>query len=270
MTKISTSMAMIGTFFLWMFWPSFNAGIFPLNQFEKSLVISNTILSLAGSCLSAIVASILIRKNRKIDIEDVLNATLAGGVIIGAPAGVLTNSGGAIAIGFIGGAISTLCFAKLGPKLKECMRLDDTCGVHNLHGIPGILGGLISAIVVRAYHADPMDENIQTFLTFYSTNNGAMSLADQSGIQVACTFISLAIAIAAGFIVGVIIRCFINFENDELYEDGIYFAVPDEAEEEVHKATDPLKVSSPQKKLLPPIEKPSEIVFNASNSNLVE
>ena len=148
---------MIGTLFLWMFWPSFNAGVFPENQFEKSLVITNTVLSLTGSCIAAIVASVLIRDNYKIDIEDVLNATLAGGVIIGAPSGVLTNLAGAIAIGFIGGFVSTLCFAKLGPKLKEAITLDDTCGVHNLHGIPGILGGIFSAIVIAAYQSQPMD-----------------------------------------------------------------------------------------------------------------
>ena len=62
--------------------------------------------------------SIFLRKDSKIDMEDVLNASLAGGVIIGAPSSVLTNIGGALAIGFIGGAVSSLCFAKLTPKLK--------------------------------------------------------------------------------------------------------------------------------------------------------
>ena len=50
--------------------------------------------------------------------EDILNATLAGGVIIGASSSVLTNIGGALGIGFIGGAVSSLCFIKLTPKLK--------------------------------------------------------------------------------------------------------------------------------------------------------
>ena len=67
-SKVSTTLAMIGTLFLWMFWPSFNAGVFPENQFEKSLVIANTVLSLTGSCIAAIVASILVREDNKIDI----------------------------------------------------------------------------------------------------------------------------------------------------------------------------------------------------------
>ena len=95
--------------------------------------------------------SILIRKNGRMDIEDILNASLAGGVIIGAASGVLTNPGGAIAIGFIGGAVSTFGFARLGPKLKSSFGLDDTCGVNNLHGIPGFLGGIFSAIIIAAY-----------------------------------------------------------------------------------------------------------------------
>ena len=172
--------------------------------------------------------SILIRKEGKIDIEDVLNASLAGGVIIGAPSGLLTNPGGALAIGFIGGAVSSLCFAKLGPKLKECIHLDDTCGVHNLHGIPGVLGGILSAIVVGAYQSQPMDENIRSFLAFYETNSGAKNLADQAGIQIAATFISVGIGIVSGLIVGAILRCSISLRDDEVYEDRLYFAVPEE------------------------------------------
>jgi ammonium transporter Rh len=102
---------MIGTFFLWMFWPSFNAGIFPENAFQKSLIISNTIIALTGSCLATFITSGLIHE--KFSIEDILNATLAGGVAIGAPSGVVANPGIALTIGIIAGAISTLCFSKL-------------------------------------------------------------------------------------------------------------------------------------------------------------
>jgi len=39
-----------------------------------------------------------------------LNATISGGVIIGASAGLLINSGGALLIGFFAGVVSTLCY----------------------------------------------------------------------------------------------------------------------------------------------------------------
>jgi ammonium transporter Rh len=39
----------------------------------------------------------------------------------------------------------------LTPYLQDKFGLYDTCGVHNLHGIPGILGGIVSAIVAAAF-----------------------------------------------------------------------------------------------------------------------
>lgn len=215
-------------------------------------------LSLTGSCFAAIIMSVIVRKENKVDMEDVLNATLAGGVIIGAPSGLLTNPGGAIAIGFIGGAVSSLCFAKLGPKLKDCLGLDDSCGVHNLHGIPGILGGLFSAIVVAAYQSMPMDANIQGFLSFYETNSDAKSLSSQAGIQVAGTFISLGIGIGAGLVGGFFMRIGTVLQSDQVYDDSVFFEVPDDDHVELNE----YKVSgskvmdsrvSPGKKLLPPI-----------------
>lgn len=82
--------------------------------------------------------------------EDVLNATLAGGVIIGASADLITAPVGAIIVGIIGGIVSTIGFRKLKPILQDRIALNDTCGVHNLHGLPGVLGGIFSSIVVAS------------------------------------------------------------------------------------------------------------------------
>merc|ERR1712126_213495 len=66
--------------------------------------------------------------------------------------GLLTPFGAMIA-GAIAGTISTLGFAYLTPWLYEKLRIHDTCGVHNLHGLPGLLGALLSAVV--ASQVDP-------------------------------------------------------------------------------------------------------------------
>lgn len=89
-----------------MYWPSFNYGYFANTPFTKSQIISNTILALTGSCLATFMTSAFLSK--KFEMEHLLNATIAGGVIIGASAGVLLNPGAALLIGFIGGLVSTL------------------------------------------------------------------------------------------------------------------------------------------------------------------
>jgi ammonium transporter Rh len=45
--------------------------------------------------------------------DDILNATLAGGVAIGAPSGIVANPGISLTIGIMAGLISTLGYIKL-------------------------------------------------------------------------------------------------------------------------------------------------------------
>lgn len=141
--------------------------------------------------------------------QDIVNATLAGGVIIGAPSGLITNIGGALAIGCIGGIISTLCFSKLAPKFQKFFHIHDSCGVHNLHGIPGFLGGILSAIVIAAYNSKPIAEDYKSYLPFSDTVNlYSRTFTQQAGVQVAGTFVSLGIGIFCGITAGIIISFF--------------------------------------------------------------
>lgn len=82
--------------------------------------------------------------------EDILNATLAGGVIVGASCDLITVAYGSMICGFVAGIISTIGFRRLSPFLSDKFGLYDTCGINNLHGIPGVLGGIISAIVAAS------------------------------------------------------------------------------------------------------------------------
>lgn len=103
----------------------------------------------------------------KFTLEHLLNSTLAGGVVIGASAGIILNPGGSMAIGFVTGIISTLGFEYLTPYLQNKYGLYDTCGVHNLHGIPGLLGGIVSAIVAAGFkHESSYDAYILTAADF--------------------------------------------------------------------------------------------------------
>lgn len=41
-------------------------------------------------------------------------------------------------------------FSQFQPFLEKYLKIQDTCGVHNLHALPGMLGGFIGAIVAAA------------------------------------------------------------------------------------------------------------------------
>ena len=108
------------------------------------LAAINTVFALSGSTLTTYIFSKLIRG--KVEIEDIANASLAGGVAIGSACSSV-NPGFAMVIGMVAGLVSTLGYTIIAPKASKLIRGTDTCGVHNLHGMPGIVGGL-SAIVV--------------------------------------------------------------------------------------------------------------------------
>lgn len=53
----------------------------------------------------------------KFKMEDILNASLAGGVVIGSACSLLVNPTGALLMGLTGGILSTLCFKHLSHKI---------------------------------------------------------------------------------------------------------------------------------------------------------
>jgi len=156
--------AMIGSLFLWLFWPSFNSAV-AVDEGQTRAIV-NTLLSISSSCIATFFISSLIGKGRinmvfqffynsifrylnfliKVHIQ---NATLAGGVAVGTVADMNIRPFGAMIIGTFAGIISTLGFQYLTPLLKR-IYLHDTCGVNNLHGIPGILSG-IAGVIVAAF-----------------------------------------------------------------------------------------------------------------------
>jgi ammonium transporter Rh len=89
----------------------------------------------------------------------------------------------------------------------------DTCGVNNLHGIPGVLGGIVSAITAAAYNSSStLDSYILTNLDFPYYDALTTHPFKQGGLQIAATFISLGIAICFGFISSLIIRIYYNYD----------------------------------------------------------
>ncbi len=140
----SDRFAMVGSMVLWLFWPSFCSAIVSLDQMPRTMM--NTVLSLSGATLSTYILSTLLRKG-KTSIADMANAALAGGVAIGATCNVVAPAT-AFGIGLLAGALCVVGYVFVQPGLEKRFGIVDTCGVHNLHGMPGLLGGLIVLLVV--------------------------------------------------------------------------------------------------------------------------
>lgn len=71
--------AMIGTLFLFCFWPSFNAGVAAAGD-SRLRAIVNTYISIASSVLLTYICSCVFSHEKKFDMVHIQNATLAGGV----------------------------------------------------------------------------------------------------------------------------------------------------------------------------------------------
>ncbi|KAK6488562.1 ammonium transporter Rh type A-like [Huso huso] len=202
--------AMIGTIFLWMFWPSFNSAIADEGEDQYRAVV-NTYFSLAACVVAAYAISSFVEHKGKLDMVHIQNATLAGGVAVGTCADMNIGPFGAMLIGLVAGIISTVGFKFLTPILASKLCIQDTCGVHNLHGMPGILGG-IAGIVAVAMGAKTGGSYV---------------------MQAAALTSSVSIAIVGGTITGFILRLpFWGLPPDQnCYDDSIYWEVPEEEEE---------------------------------------
>ncbi len=150
--------------------------------------------------------------------EIILNASLAGGVIMGANAVAVDKPWGAMLAGVVAGSVSSLGFAVLQPFLRQKINFHDTCGVHNLHAIPGFLGGILSCIL--AYLGRTNFGN--NYGTLWWDEPGLRTTSQQAGFQLAALFLSMGFGLFGGFITGLIvgwIPYFLPPQSDKLFDD---------------------------------------------------
>jgi ammonium transporter Rh len=189
---LSDLVSMIGTIFLFCFWPSFNAALGSGAAMHRSII--NTFLSITSSVIASIIVAKMTHEG-KLEMEIVLNASLAGGVAVGSACDIIVMPFGAMLTGFVSGIVSSFGFAYLSKYLQKKLNLHDTCGVLNLHGMPGLIGGFVSAIVASRGEGNfgPM------FSTYFKLGRDAQT---QAGFQLAGTFLSLGLAIFGGLLTG--------------------------------------------------------------------
>ncbi|MPC49170.1 Ammonium transporter Rh type B-B [Portunus trituberculatus] len=105
-----------GTLFLWVYWPSFNA-VLVEGAAARNRAVLNTYLALLGSTFCTFVFSSWVHVRGKWTMTHVQNATLAGGVGVGAVAGLILYPWGALLLGCSAGMLSTLSYIYLQASL---------------------------------------------------------------------------------------------------------------------------------------------------------
>ncbi|XP_076366995.1 ammonium transporter Rh type A-like isoform X2 [Tachypleus tridentatus] len=243
--------AMIGTIYLWLFWPSFNSALGLGDDRHRAVI--NTYLSLSSCVLISFATSSLVDGKNRFNMVHVQNATIAGGVAIGTTANMMTHPYGAMIIGGLAGFISVMGYHFLTPFLAKYCRIHDTCGVNNLHGMPGIYAALVSAIVVSLASEDNYGYSLYEIFGYMSPAANSSKLAEiqsqfqeidpgkgrtaslQAGFQLIALVTTLAVSIGGGLVTGFILKLpFLDSPNyDQLYEDGEFWEVPEEEEHEV-------------------------------------
>merc|ERR1711937_148089 len=111
------------------------------------------------------------------------NATLAGGVAMGSSADFACGPAYALLVGSVAGLVSTLGYQYLQEMIVDNLGIHDTCGINNLHGMPGILGALFSVVI----------GNLVVVPNFSTT------------LQLAALGITLATSLIGGYVTGMVI-----------------------------------------------------------------
>ena len=214
--------AFIGCIFLWMYWPSFNGALATGNS--KHRVVVNTVLSLTASCISTFITSQVLRGG-KLEMEDILNASLAGGVAVGSSSDLVIGPWGALFVGSIAGIVSTVGFNVI-QKYLETFSILDTCGVNNLHGMPGLIGGIGGVISTLTASSSVYGDSIGDIFPARAGPNGR-SAEKQALYQFFGVLITFGISILGGIITGFFVKMLEESESKE-FDDSQYWHVPDE------------------------------------------
>ncbi|NXD84548.1 RHL protein, partial [Halcyon senegalensis] len=142
-TPKSDLLSMLGTLFLWVFWPSFNSVLAANN---KSKAIYNTYFALAVSAVTAFLLSVLTTKDGKFRMAHIHSAVLAGGVTVGYTAHVIEYPWIAMILGLLASVITILGSYCLQRCLYPALKIHDTSGVHFTFGLPAVLGALAQVV----------------------------------------------------------------------------------------------------------------------------
>ncbi|KAM6112568.1 LOW QUALITY PROTEIN: ammonium transporter Rh type B [Phoenicopterus ruber ruber] len=191
--------AAVGTIYLWIFWPSFTSATAARDNAEPWALL-NTYFSLAASTLATFVLSPVLYEEGMLRMVQIQDAALASVAVMGMAGDMLVTPFGALVAGFLAGLISSLGFRFLTPVLRSRLKTQDTCGVHHVHGLPGILGALLGTLLTALATADAYGGRLE--LVFPLVAQGSRTATYQALCQLCALPVTLLLAALGGCLVG--------------------------------------------------------------------
>lgn len=249
----SDILSVMGTLFLWVFWPSFNSAL-TLKGDDQHRAVLHTFIGLSSSTITAFALSAVFNKRGKLTMADIQNVTLAGGVTVGASVDMMISPVGAYVLGIMGCTACFFGYRYLTPFMARRLRIQDQCGIHNLHGLTGLISSTagICAILLATEETygpsmyqifshrappegDPKLLELQQLIPGLKPGLGRTA-KEQALYQVAAIFATIAVSTVGGLLTGFVMNLsFMASPSDEgCFNDEVFFDMPsdfDSAEE---------------------------------------
>jgi len=254
-TYLSDIMAMIGTIFLWVLFPAWNASLAP--ETSQHRVAINTFLGLMASGVVGFLISRILR-GRGVEIRDVQSVVFAGGIALGSGHNLVIRPAAALVIGAVAAIAALIVDVGVHSRWEKRrynnrLRVFDTKHVFSYYVIPGFIGGIAS--IIGAVINDSNQYGID--VTQYYFGRG---FPRQGGFQAACLAISIGTSLLSGLFIGFVISVFRGKASKRLlgpFIDEHAFLLPADYPRSAHliKRIEPPKEISPEQQ---PLQNPSQ------------
>ncbi|XP_044205548.1 rh50-like protein [Thunnus albacares] len=241
----SDILCVLGTLFLWVFWPSFNSAL-TFKGDDQHRAILHTFIGLSSSTITAFALSAVFNKRGKLTMADIQNVTLAGGVTVGASVDMMISPAAAYGLGIMGCTACFFGYRYLTPFLARRLRIQDQCGIHNLHGLTGLISSTagICAILLAteetygpsmyqifAHRAPPEGDpkllELQQLIPGLKPGLGRTA-QEQALYQLAAIFCTIGVSAVGGVLTGLVMKLpFMASPYDEdCFDDELFFDMP--------------------------------------------
>lgn len=241
----SDILSALGTLFLWVFWPSFNSAL-TFKGDDQHRAVLHTFIGLSASTITAFALSAVFSKKGKLTMADIQNVTLAGGVTVGASVDMMITPAGAYALGVMGCTACYLGYRYLSPFLAKHMHIQDQCGIHNLHGLTGLISSTAGICAILLANEETYGPSMYQIFSHRAPPEGDPKLLElqqqipglkpglgrtaqeQALYQLAAVFSTIAAATVGGLLTGLVMSLpFLSSPSDEgCFDDEVFFDMP--------------------------------------------